>query len=298
MHRIARNLKLFLFIIFLIQSQAFSQLGKNLGMLDEYDVIPYLKPIITALSNASLSGTGFKTEIDKELVISVAIKGFAMYPTGSEKMFNPSGNGGISGGGTTSILGKTGSVFSGPSNQKYTYPDGYDVNLLSHFFIYLAAAYEHTEIFLKVFPQMSFANESILLTSVGIRANVNEYFFKRFPFDMTLGISSNNFSISNYVKSTNFGLSAQVGETYGKLSLYGNVQYEITRGSVNYSINGDPNSANALLRVSRNVSKSFEGKNALLTSLGMSLKYSMFILCGEYTIAKNSVMTAGVLVTF
>ncbi|HOJ18083.1 MAG: hypothetical protein GX452_00940 [Ignavibacteriales bacterium] len=286
-------------ILFLIINfQAFAQLGQRLGLLDEYDVVPYLIPIVTALSNAANTGTGYKTEIDKEMEISIALKGFAMYPTGSERIFKPAGYGGISGGSSASILGQKGTVFSGSGGLKYTYPDGYNINMLSHLMLFISASYEHMELYLKIFPQLSFADENILLTSLGIRANVNQFFFKRFPFDLTLGISSSNFNISDYLKSTNFAFSAQVGETYGKLSLYANIIYEMTRGSVNYYIPGDINSANPLLKGSRYISKNFKGKNSLGTVLGISLKYEFITLCGEYTIARNNVMTAGFLYSF
>ncbi|MHC1736447.1 MAG: DUF6588 family protein [Ignavibacteriaceae bacterium] len=297
MHRIARNLNLFLFFL-VFQTPAFSQLEKNLGMMDEYDAILYAKPIVTALTNVSHAGTGFKTEIDKEVIITIALKGFAMYPTGSEGRFNPSGNGGLSGVSTATILGDKGSVFSGPLNQKYTYPNGYNASFLSHFFIFLSASYENTELYLKVFPQMNFADKSVLLTSIGVRANVNQFFFKRFPFDLTLGLSFNKFSVSTYIKSWNYGLSAQIGETYGKLSIYANMIYEINDGSVKYSIIGNPASANASIRSNREVWQGFKQSTAFLTTLGMSLKYDMFILSGEYLIAKNNVMVVGVSVIF
>ena len=297
MHRFAKNLKLFLlFLVF--QTQAFSQLEKNLGMMDEYDAIQYSKPIVTALTNASHSGTGFKTEIDKEVIITVSLKGFAMYPTGSEGRFNPSGNGRLSGVSTATILGEKGSVFSGSSGQKYTYPDGYRTNFLSHFFIFLSASYENTEVYAKIFPQLSFADKNVLLASIGVRANINQFFFKRFPFDLTMGLSFTKFNVSTYIKSWNYGLSAQVGETYGKLSLYANMILEINDGSVKYTINGNPGSANPSIRSNREVWKGFKQSTALLSTLGMSLKYDMFILSGEYLIAKNNVMVAGVSVIF
>jgi len=277
----------------------FAQLESKLSILDESDAISYIKPMVTALSNTANAGLSFKTSIAEDVQFSVGLKGFLLYTASSQRIFAPNSLGGlIPGGSTSTILGSKGSTLSDSLNRKYKFPNGYDYSTISHLYIHLAASYMFTEFFVKIYPAMNFADKNLILTSIGFRNNITSMLIKKPPFDLTLSIATNTFTLGDIIKSTNYSFGAQIGQTFNRLSLYAALLYEVTNGDLTYNITGNPSSGNPSLQTSHPVSTSFKGDTSVLSSVGASLKYEMFTLILEYTMARNNISTAGVMMNF
>lgn len=276
-----------------------AQIDDRFGYIDEKEIQQYGKPLVTALGTALNTGSMHTARVPRLFGFSIGIKAMVMIIPDKQKTFTPNlpaGYQSVTGSKeTATFFGDQGGIYLGPGGF-YTYPNGISESNLPFAFPQATVSMMGTELLVRYAP-LKIKDKNITLFGLGLKHSISQY-IPFCPVDLAVQAFYNKLSADNLFSSKHFAVNGQVSKTFGLVTAYGALQYESSKVNFDYSIKGDPTSANPLLQSDRNVTADVTGDNTMRLTVGGTLSLGFFLVNADYSVGSQSAASAGITFEF
>jgi len=294
-----KKLSTLLLISILAFNTSFAQVDDKFSFLDENEVKKFGQPLVTALGIGMNTGAFHTAKIPKLFGFSIGVRSMMIFIPDDQLTFKPnlpSGYSSVNGvEETATIFGDKGGIYAGP-NGMITYPNGINETSIPLFFPQATISLLGTELLVRYVP-LKVEDRSITLFGVGVKHSFSQY-IPLVPLDFAVQILYNKFDVENLINSSHLAFSAQASKTFGLFTAYGGLQYESSKLTFDYTINGDPTSGNPLLRTDRKISAEVEGENSVRLTVGGAISLAFLNINVDYSLGSQSVASAGLTFEF
>jgi hypothetical protein len=252
----------------------------------------YMQPLADVFSSDLNSGVFEFGRLPKlGLKLTIGVKGMSTAVSGdqrtftatTEEPFNPTQSVKV-----PTLFGKNEVVsVTGSGGTVYNFPSGFNLDKLPLVVPQVSiGSILGTELTVRYF--MANVGEDIgdlTLTGIGVRHSLSQY-LPLFPLDVSIGYFTQKFSVGEVVDATTVYYGAQVGKSFGILSLYGAAGYESADMAVEYE--QDPGDQ------ASKISFDLQSEQQLRFTLGVGLKLAILKIHADYNFANQQTVCAGV----
>lgn len=295
MKKILLMLTLFIFI----GKPMFSQIENRFSQLAETNATEYVQPFATTLGTAINSGSYHSADIPTMFSFSVSFKGMYILIPESQKNFTPTFTelGYVANKETATIYGDKGAAYAGPGGY-IVMPPGINQSSIPVAYPQVGASLLGTQVLIRYLPKIPITeNNDISILGFGLGHSISQY-IPLFPVDLAVQALYNNVEISGIMKLKNFAFNIHASKTLGIFIPYVGVQYENTSLDLDYTIEGDPQSGDPVLRNDQHISMKIDGTNKFRATVGAALKLTVLVFNADYSLSSQPVVSGGLTFEF
>jgi Family of unknown function (DUF6588) len=284
-------------ISFFFWVSAFAQIEDRFSELSEKNIDGYAKPFATTLGTALNSGSYYSAHVPEFFGFSFSVRGMLIFIPDDQTKFTPVLPDGYTSDQTTAtIYGNKGSAYGGPDGY-ITTPPGINRTSVPVGLPQISASFMGTEIMLRYLPKIPIADRDLDMFGIGIKHSISRY-IPLIPIDIAVQFLYNTFTISDLIDTKSIAFNAEVSKDFGSFTPYFGLQYESTNFKLDYTISGDPNSGDPLLRTDQKISAELDGDNKIRATIGGSIKLAILVLNADFSVGAQSVFSSGLTFEF
>ncbi len=263
----------------------------------ENNINGFAQPFVTSLGEGLNSG-GFHTAYVPTLFgFSISFRAMYIFIPNDQKTFTPTLPAGYTATEPTATFwGNKAAVYTGP-NGYLSFVNGIDQSGTPFYMPQITGSLMGTELLIRYLPQIKVGDKNLNFFGIGIRHNISQY-IPLLPVDLAVQVLYNKLTLQDIITASTFAVNGEVSKTLGMFTAYGGIQYETSKFDLSYTLNGDPGSPDPLLRQTRNISVSINGKDNFRLIVGASLKLVVLVFNVDYNISSQSVLTGGISLDF
>jgi hypothetical protein len=279
-------------LIFIFSVLASAQITDRFSLMNEVSAEGYTKPLATAIGTGLNSGTYYSASVPSLFGFTFSLKGMMIFIPETDKTFDPFLPEGYEQGSTATIFGDKGNSYAGYDGF-IALPPGINQSFVPLAYPQVSFATFGTELMIRYLPNIELSeNKDLSFWGVGLKHSISQY-IPLIPVDIAAQIFYNKFSITDLVDHKNIAFNVHASKTLGVLILYGGLQFESTSMDLEYEVDGNPSSADPLLRQDKKVNLSIDGNNNFRLTLGTALKLAFFALNVDVNIGSQVAVTSG-----
>lgn len=279
-----------LFVLF-FSAVSLAQLDDRFSLLNETNAEGYAKPLATALGTGLNSGTYYTASVPSLFGFTFSLKGMFIFIPDDDKTFDPTVPSGYEEGPSATIFGDKGGAYAGYDGF-ITLPPGINFSSVPLAYPQVTFGTFGTELLIRFLPSIEIGDKDLNFWGVGLKHSISQY-IPLFPVDIAAQVVYNKISITDIVDHKNLAFNVHASKSLGLLILYGGLQYESSTMDLEYSIEGDPENADPLLREDKDVKLSIDGANNFRLTLGSALKLGFFAVNLDVNIGSQLAVTTG-----
>ncbi len=281
-----------LFLILFVSTISNAQLEDRFSALNEINAEGYAKPLATSLGIGLNSGTYYSASVPSLFGFTFSLKGMFIFIPDDDKTFDPVLPAGYEEGSSATIYGDKGGAYAGYDGF-IVLPPGVNLSSVPLAYPQVSFATFGTELLIRFLPSIELGEDAKLnFWGLGLKHSISQY-IPLFPVDLAAQIVYNKISITDIVDHKNLAFNVHASKSFGIIILYGGLQYESSTMDLEYTIDGDPDNADPLLRVDKDVNLSIDGDNNFRVTLGTALKLAFFALNVDLNIGSQLAVTTG-----
>lgn len=284
-------------LLFLSVQLSFAQLEDRISQLNTENLKKYFQPLATSIGSSLNSGGYYSASTSKIFGFSIGVRAMAIFIPSDQLTFVPKLPDGYSSNKpTATILGDKGGYYAG-KNGYATYPPGLNSEMVPLGFPQASISALGTELLLRFVPTIKVGGRDFNFIGFGVKHSLSQYLFIS-PVDVAVQVLYTKFSVTDLIKATSFAINAQASKSFGLITLYGGVQSESSNFDIDYTIEGDAYNADPELQVDKKNKVSLEGENKFRFTAGAALNMGVIVLNADFSVSKQSVLTAGLSFAF
>ncbi len=281
-----------LFVLLLAAKFSFAQ-QDQFASFAENNINGFAQPFVTSLGEGLNSGGFYTAYVPKTFGFSISFRAMYIFIPNDQKTFTPTLPPGYTADEPTATFwGNKAAIYTGP-NGYMSFVNGIDKSGTPFYMPQITGSLMGTELLIRYLPQIKVGDKNLNFFGVGLRHSISQY-IPLIPIDLAVQVLYNKLSVTDVISASSFAINGEVSKTLGMLTAYGGIQYESSKFDLTYTLNGDPNSPDPLLRQSREIKASINGKDNFRFIVGASLKLVVLVFNVDYNMSSQSVLTGGI----